>query len=353
MAQDYVVIVTEEHDPHTDHVIHLLRAMGQPFLRLHPGDLPQEASVAFAYDSHGWGGTIHSQGRTIDVDAIRSIWWRRPKTPTLPQHLSEDEHIFAELEWRYTLRGIWESIDCFWMSPPHCIALASAKTSQLARAARLGFDVPRTLITTDPEAAHSFYEQCGGQIVYKVLSDPFLGMSSRMDEINRRLRAEIGGPIAPAELLTRFRPRGVHTTPIGEAQLAMLESIRLTPCLFQEYVPKQVELRVTVVDDLVFAAEIDSQQHEKTRIDWRHYDVAIPYRAAELPDAVAARCVELTSSYGLNFGAIDLILTPDGRYVFLEINPNGQWLWVQDRVPELPIAEAIAARLARGRSSTF
>jgi glutathione synthase/RimK-type ligase-like ATP-grasp enzyme len=120
------------------------------------------------------------------------------------------------------------------------------------------------------------------------------------------------------------------------------------PCQFQEYVPKRSEFRVTVIGNELFTAEILSQEHPETVVDFRRFDVPVTYRAAKLPDELAERCLRLTHSYGLNFGAIDFVLTPDGRYVFLEINPNGQFLFVQQRVPELRMAEARAACLIRG-----
>jgi glutathione synthase/RimK-type ligase-like ATP-grasp enzyme len=116
--------------------------------------------------------------------------------------------------------------------------------------------------------------------------------------------------------------------------------------IFQQYVPKRVELRVTVVGRRVFAAEIDSQASRSTRHDWRHYDDPnVQYRIHTLPPEMARACVRLVEALGLSFGAIDLIQTPEGKYVFLEINPNGQWGWIED-LTGLPISDAIADWLA-------
>lgn len=121
--------------------------------------------------------------------------------------------------------------------------------------------------------------------------------------------------------------------------------------MFQEYVPKRVELRVTVIGDDIFAAEIDSQADEQASVDWRRFAMEIPFRQATLPTEVAERCLTLVKSYGLNFSAMDLILTPDGRYVFVENNPNGQFIFVEKLVPELRMTEALAACLIRGANS--
>ncbi len=114
------------------------------------------------------------------------------------------------------------------------------------------------------------------------------------------------------------------------------------------------ELRVTIIGDELFAAEIDSQSRESTSVDWRNWSdggIDIPYRKATLPADIAERCMMLVRSYHLNFSAIDLILTPDGRYVFLENNPNGQFMWVEKLVPELEMTAALASCLIRGANN--
>jgi glutathione synthase/RimK-type ligase-like ATP-grasp enzyme len=123
-------------------------------------------------------------------------------------------------------------------------------------------------------------------------------------------------------------------------------AVRHAPVVVQEYVPKQVELRITVVGDRVFAAEIDSQASPMARHDWRAGDPrTMAHRRHPLPLKEAERCLRLTRALDLCFGAIDMVLTPGGEYVFLEINPNGQWGWIQD-LTGMPIAEVLAEILA-------
>jgi glutathione synthase/RimK-type ligase-like ATP-grasp enzyme len=112
-----------------------------------------------------------------------------------------------------------------------------------------------------------------------------------------------------------------------------------------------MEIRVTVVDERVFAAEIHSQVPRPTQHDWRRYDpFSTPVHPHPLPAAEAERCARLLRRLGLRYGAIDLVLTPEGQYVFLELNSNGQYLWVERRT-RLPISEAIAELLRRGEST--
>lgn len=341
MARDQILIVTQMSDAHADEMILALGEMGREAIRLNTDDIPLDTkmSLRFGADAGAWRGSIEilTNGRVIDVESIRSIWWRRPGGFGLPTELSEQEREFATDEIDHALRGLWASLDCYWISYPEYIRHASWKGGQLRRAAQFGFDVPRTLVTTDPEEARAFYDAHQGQIVFKVMSDPFLGAPKV---------AEKHPEESPPE------PYAASTTLVTEMELEDLDAVRLVPCLFQEYVPKQVELRVTVIGDEVFAAEIHSQEDERSRVDWRDASPTdIPYRRATLPPEVTERCLALVRSYHLNFSSMDLILTPDGRYVFIENNPNGQFIFVEKLVPELRMTEALAACLVRGANS--
>ncbi len=340
MKKDQIVIVTSTDDAHADDMVMQLQGTGHDPIRLNSDDIPANVKInlGLGEDLDSWGGSFEvlTNGRVIDVDAIRSVWWRRPSEFGLPHELSSQEREFAKEEIDGALRGLWSSLDCYWVSHPDRIGTANRKIEQLQRAARFGFHVPRTLVTTDPEEALLFHATCGERMVFKVLTDPFLGAFNIDHADNVELEAEI------------YEAR---TTLITDIESGLLETVRLVPCMFQEYVPKQLELRITVIGDDIFAAEIHSQADERTRVDWRQYDVDIPYRVATLPHDVAERCLALVKSYHLNFSALDLILTPEGQYVFVENNPNGQFIFVEQLVPELRMTEALAACLIRGSNS--
>jgi glutathione synthase/RimK-type ligase-like ATP-grasp enzyme len=330
-----ILIVSEPFDAHADRMVRLLRTLGHEPIRFHPADIPLQCGVTLRVDKAHWRGKLELRrnGRSIDIEKIGSIWWRRPQSPEMAPELSEREQKFAREEIAHAMRGIWATRDCYWVSYPHCLRLADLKPLQLQRAVEYGFEIPRTLITNNPEEVLAFYEECHHQMIYKVLTDPSLEQSSESFE----------STIDPNSI-----PKATYTTLITREQLSFIETVKTSLCLFQEYIPKQYELRVTVIGDELFAAEIHSQAHERTSIDWRHYDVSIPYRKATLPVDVVERCMAFVKSYQLNFSTMDLIVTPDGRYVFIENNPNGQFLFVQQAVPELKMAEALAACLIRG-----
>jgi glutathione synthase/RimK-type ligase-like ATP-grasp enzyme len=138
----------------------------------------------------------------------------------------------------------------------------------------------------------------------------------------------------------------IYTSPVEERHFEDEATIRLTPCLFQENVSKRVELRVIAVGSELFCAEIDSQRSELTAQDWRRSYPDLRHRPHTLPSEVERGLRELMDRLGLLFGAIDLILTPDGRYVFLEINANGQWAWLEGELG-MPLTSALVDLLTR------
>jgi len=341
MPSGEIAIVCERFDPHADFIIRKLRHIGHDPIRLNLDELAEGASLNMSFPEGASKGTIKTKHFTFDQERIRSIWWRKPKAfgrnPSLPGPQSK----FANMEFSHFFGGMWQTMECYWISKPERIRNAVFKPEQISRAARFGFEVPRTCFTNDPEAAMSFYEQCGGNIIFKVMSDPSLGISG------------VGATFTDAgEPPSTFK--AVFATPMSAKDLKENgDQIRMAPCQFQEYIPKEREFRITVIGDEVFVAAIDSQSNERTKIDWRHYDVPMKISKGVLPEEIADRCVRLVKSYGLNYSTMDVILTPDGRYVFLENNPNGQWLFIEEKVPELRLSDALISCLINGKPELF
>ena len=271
---------------------------------------------------------LRYEGQDLDLRDVSAIWHRRPGFPTPDESITA----VAVREWvcqesQSLLEGVWSTLQCLHMPGPHHVRYAAEnKLKQLDLAARLGFSIPRTIVTNRPEDLSKSFSEFAGAAITKVLSDPVVPRGEGGDE-----------------------GWSAFTRPIHRRDIGYVASIRYAPLVIQEYVPKSLEVRATVVGSQVFAAAIHSQQSQRARHDWRHYDFdKTPHEAHALPERVSSLCIQLVQSLSLNFGAIDLVLTPDGRYVFLEINPNGQWLWIEE-LTDLPIGDAIADLLSAGR----
>lgn len=222
------------------------------------------------------------------------------------------------------MSGIWHLLrDRFWINPLQATEAAEIKPNQLERAHAIGLRIPRTLMTNDPDDAVAFFDECEGRMIYKTFSQYF--------------RPEKDGTA-----------HGIYTTPLDKRDiLSRREQIRLAPCLFQEYIPKKLELRITVIGRRIFTVEIESQNSFRGRDDWRKCGPGISYRAGELPRAVAEQIHRLMGSLNLVFGCIDIIVTPDGQYVFLEINPMGQSLWLESAT-HIPLLDHFVEMLMEG-----
>jgi len=136
--------------------------------------------------------------------------------------------------------------------------------------------------------------------------------------------------------------RAIFTSIVGPGDIEDLDGLALAPTTFQAFVDKVSDIRVTVIAGEVFAAEILSQEDKSSQVDWRATDDPhLAHRIHKLPNEIADLCRRLVINLGLSFGAIDLALKSDGSYIFLEINPNGEWVWLEDQLG-FPISDRIA-----------
>jgi glutathione synthase/RimK-type ligase-like ATP-grasp enzyme len=139
----------------------------------------------------------------------------------------------------------------------------------------------------------------------------------------------------------------IYTTHVDDAALAHLDSVAFAPAIFQERVSKVADIRVTVVGTEVFATRINAHGLPPEIPDWRYASPdQLEHNHHTLPSTEAERCIVLTKTLDLEFGAIDLAIDDEGRYVFFEINPNGQWAWLETLLG-LRISAAIVDHLVR------
>ncbi|HEV2567958.1 MvdC/MvdD family ATP grasp protein [Sphingomonas sp.] len=305
-----ILLVTNKRDITSDFVVLELKRRGADFVRLNTEDLPS-ASVTFTPDQ-GW--TFHlSDGVALPLNSVPAAYYRRPGAPLPSEDADEATTEYVSAEWSAVLRSLWNALEGRWLSSPFAILRAEDKPRQLSAASELGFRVPSTLISN--------------------VVDEVIPFSERRACIGKPLRTNLIGSDEAGKVIFTSRLRELR----GEDPKA----IQLAPIIIQEEVLKRRDLRVTVVGSQVFAAAIESQEQLETSVDWRKGSrTDLAHHAVELPEHEANLCVELTRHLGLRFGAIDLIEDVHGQLWFLEINPNGQWAWIERRTG-LPISSAI------------
>ena len=262
--------------------------------------------------------TLANDEGEFDLREVKAVWHRRLNYGArLPTTLDRQLRRASVGESRAAAQGMLASLKAFRMDALQHIRHAENKQLQLQAARELGLAVPRTLTTNDPAAVRAFAAECEGGMVTKMLSS---------------FAVYEGGE----ELV-------VFTNPVKPEDLSDLSGLSLCPATFQEMIPKALELRVTVVGDRVMSASIDSQSSDRAAHDWRRDGLRMveDWRPYELPREVEEKILRLMDYFVLNYGAIDIIVTPDGRHIFLEVNPVGEFFWLERR-PGLPVSDAIA-----------
>ena len=262
--------------------------------------------------------TLTNEESEFDLRAVTAVWHRRINFGAqLPAALDKQLRHASLGETSAAAHGMLASLKAFRMDHLPHIRHAENKQLQLQVARELGLDTPRTLTTNDPNAVRAFARTCEDGLVTKMLS------SFAIYEEGKELV--------------------VFTNEVKPEDLADLSGLNVCPATFQELVPKSLEIRATVVGQRIMSAAVDSQVSTRATHDWRRDGVRMlqDWQPYQLPLDVEEKLLHLMDHFSLNYGAIDIIFTPDGKHVFLELNPCGEFFWLE-RSPGLPISDAIA-----------
>jgi glutathione synthase/RimK-type ligase-like ATP-grasp enzyme len=324
-----ILITTNKEDVHPTPVIERLRTENVPVFRLNTEALLTDYAFCWQSNSEGadfWIKNIQN-GLELQGSAITSVWERRPETPStlalqntpeINQHNLKEALGFLQF-LRYYLKDIY-SIGSIVND-----RVAASKMLQLRIAGEIGFVTPDTCFSNRKEdivkfAAHYEY------LTLKSIENDFI-----WDETN--------------DLEYVFYAQKIKSDALVNLPE---ETFTQTVSFVQNYVEKAYELRITVVGRQVFACKIDSQllEEDKGKVDWRQgYDYGLKYEQYELPQEISGKCILFLKQLGLNFGCFDFIVTPAREFVFLECNPNGQWLWIE-HATGMQISKAIAETLS-------
>jgi hypothetical protein len=321
-AADTVLVLTHTADHYViERVGEELTRRGARPLRFDTDLFPLEARLAARFGGAIGGDELHCAGERLAAESVRAVWARKFWSPKLPDELEPRLREGCVRESGAALRGWLSALaGVRWVNPLHAGAAAEDKLEQLRRARALGLRIPRTLVTNDPEAVRAFRDEVG-PLVAKMLTPLSVSME----------RADFF----------------VRTSVVRDEDLADLEGLRFAPMVFQERLEKRHELRVACVGARGFAGAIDASRSAAGRVDWRGAEPGeVRWEPAELEGELAARLARLVAELGLVYGAADLVVTPEGETIFLELNPSGEW-GMLERDLGLPIAAALAEELLR------
>jgi ATP-grasp ribosomal peptide maturase len=312
-----VLILAAEFDVTADQTVLALGERDVPVCRIDTRWFPTQLSLEAELQDGRWWGRLRTPGREVELEGLRSVWYRSPTTFQFPTELSGAERQHAFLEAKYGLGGVLSSLPVLWVNHP-ARAAAASKPVQLSTAARCGLAVADTLITNEASAVRRFAER--GATVTKML-----GANHIAEEGTRKV---------------------TFTRLLDDEDLVDLRGIEATCHLMQRWAPKQHEARVIAIGKQLFAFAIHAG-NGTSYIDFRADYDALSYEPIELPLDVASGIRRFLDTMGLAYGALDFVVGPDASHTFLECNSGGQFGWLEARTGA-PLTQALADLLTEG-----
>lgn len=308
-----VLLLTCTEDAHADVLEKMIIQRGHNAWRINFDDLKSTQRLSFALNDAAKISVASS--RDVDIKEITGVFVHNPVTKFTRENFPDSTDYdlgFANANWMNYIFWLEETIpNAVWMN--HSLGIRRFETigTQLRLAHSLGFKIPETLFTNDVKELTDFYKS-NKKTILKAGYTPGL-----------------------------FRRNLLSLTTFVDINELNGDSLKNSPCLFQEYIEKEYELRIYVVGDRVLACRIDSQAHQSTSLDWRSYGADIPYKIVDLDATTEKQCKDFVKLAGLTFGAFDIVVTPEGENVFLECNTQAAWLWIEDKTG-LPITSSVA-----------
>jgi glutathione synthase/RimK-type ligase-like ATP-grasp enzyme len=312
-----VLMLTRKLDPETDLIGIRLLQRGIDYSRLNIDDILNNLGIKYTIQQDANMKIEFSiQGGILDPSKVSVVLLRdfdmRSISFDSDDHLT---HTFSFQQWDDAYRSLQMNLKCEWINNPDSTIQSSDRLEQLSTAKTLGFNVPSTLITNDPVAAHDFYYAHHRNIVLKALHYHSI-------EINDKVFC-------------------MYTHVVQKQDLQLFNDLVYAPCILQQRLDKSSELRVTVVGERVFAVEIESQSTMKGSDNMHRCNLSdLPKRVINLENTTREQCTKLINSLGLRYGAIDFVVDKNAHLYFLEVNPTGDWLWLEDQTG-LQITEAM------------
>ena len=307
------LLLTQSRDPTADYIQKAFNKKNQRIYRINLDDLnvPKFSLDPLQRDK-GWIEDIN--GVKIRVEDIKAIIIRRPAIPNI--HKDETKNRFLGREILFGLRAFLETTSAIWMNHPDSNSMASSKPKNLRLASNLGLKVPKTLVSSDPIEISNWLEKHEKSII-KAISYGLM---------ERKTSAEMA--------FTQRIPKNFNV------KEDILPSV---PILLQEEIEKEADVRVTIVGKNVFSAMLSQEGKE---IDWRAHNSGAKWNSFQLPEIIEKMCIKLCEKLKLEFAAIDLVKSVSGDFFFLELNPNGQWVWIEEETGS-PISDTIVQHLSK------
>ena len=311
-----VLLFTNKDDITTDFIVQELCRQNISFYRFNTEELSKSVQIVLDFKKGVYLLIDKYENKEYILTDFTDIYYRRPELPSYENpELTPGEKSFLQIEIYYTLEGVYRILaKKHWFNNVYAIRNAENKIYQLLLAKEVGLTIPETLISNQYDSIEKFLAY-GSHIIK---------------------------PVHNARILDNIKPRIVYTSEITKPITRNEAEFNIN--YMQNMIDKSYDVRATFVGEKCYAVSINSQKMEETRVDWRNGEHILEHNPIELPAEIHNKCLSLMKKMELNFSAIDFALDMQGNYVFLEINPNGQWAWIE-HLTGMPISKEIVKKL--------
>lgn len=313
-----ILILTDKNDVHVNVLTKLLKQDSIPFFRFNL-DTKSLEKTKVSFSGNKW--VIRTSNKTLNMDDVKVIWNRK----TFVQLMLDEQDKGYEFniwknEWNKTLLGIYYSLkDRKWLNYYRNNHKAENKYLQMDIAEKLEFSIPPYLLSNNKKEILKFCK-LNNKVVLKLMNQDFYKVSDK-----------------------KFL--GFYVNIVKADDFKDFAENEENPIFLQKYIEKQYEVRYTVVGEEHFVCRIDSQKSKVASTDWRKYDISnTPHSQIQPPKELKEKVCRLMKELNLTYGALDFIVDNDNNWWFLEVNPSGQYLWIED-LTGMPITNSIKNNL--------
>lgn len=318
--------VSAPNDEHALLPLFLLREAGHETEFWSPSDAPIHEQTCVHIGEGGIEALSRGSAADRELSGFDVVLFRKHTQPTIGADIHPSDLPVVKREFGNFMDNCFRLISpsALWVNPWLSL-FTCGKLEQLAAARQLGWATPETLVSYNPDAIRAFHgrHRSNGVIVKSFTPAVW------QDDLGKTFVS--------------------FTSELTEDVLADTLSLSSVPAIYQERIEKRHELRVTMFGSFGLCVRIDSQVSDLTKLDWRIGGPGIALSRIDMDEGMRLMCVEMMKRLGIAFGCFDFIVAADGTPVFLEVNSAGQFLWIEDIDPDIPMLSLFCEFLAAGR----
>lgn len=309
-----ILLLSNRDDLTTDFIASKLHEQGTEYIRINSEDIT-EREFTIVPNKSIWIGSGDSE---VSLNFINSIYFRRIPSVFLPDQ-NQSHRNFINRERKDFLEGLSLCFNAYWLNPLWATLAGERKIFQLMLAKEIGLRPPETIVSNNPKKVSEFIDKYIDVIIK---------------------------PITHGFLVEGGEAFSIYTSTLDRSAINSMDQLFEAPVLVQQKIATGLDIRATIVGENVYSVAIEKE--DKTAIDWRRPELKKNFNICDLPIKLQKKLILLNQRLGLTYSAIDLIQQKDEEFYFLEVNPVGEWLWLELELG-LPISDDIIHNLTDKR----